>query len=169
LLNLKNKEGMLYWRTDTHWNNKGAFLSFSALSNLLNVPIPSVEFKLDNTHSGDLIRISKLRDFPLYADDNWEVIWKNKPTWTEIDIADEKKTVPFSAKVSINTKPLSNQYVWVVGDSFTEALMQYLNATYKEVRYIGHLNDKLRDLPEMLGRAEKKPDIVILVKVERTF
>jgi hypothetical protein len=169
LLNLKSKEGILYWMTDTHWNNKGAFLSYSGFSNLLNLPIPSVEFKQGNSYSGDLIGISKLQDFPLHAEDNWDVIWKNKSTWSESDIADEQKTAFGSAKVVINSKPLSNKYVWVIGDSFTGALIQYLNATFKEVRYIGHWSDKLKDLPDILDKADRKPDMVIVVRVERSF
>ena len=169
LLNLKNKEGILYWMTDTHWNNKGAFLSYLGFSNLLNLPFPSVEFKQGNTHSGDLIGISKLQNFPLHVEDDWEVIWKNKSTWTESDIADEQKTAFGSAKVVINSKPLSNKYVWVVGDSFTGALKQYFNATFKEVRYIGHWADKLKDLPEIMEKADRKPDLIVVIRVERSF
>jgi peptidoglycan/LPS O-acetylase OafA/YrhL len=169
LLNLKNKEGILYWMTDTHWNNKGAFLSYLGFSNLLNLPFPAVEFKQSNTHSGDLISISKLQNFPLHVEDNWEVVWKNKSTWTESDIADEQKTAFGSAKVVINSKPLSNKYVWVVGDSFAETLKQYFNATFKEVRYIGHWGDKLKDLPEILDKADRKPDLIVVIRVERSF
>ena len=166
---LKNKEGILYWMTDTHWNNKGAFLSYLGFSNLLNLPFPAVEFKQSNTHSGDLISISKLQNFPLHVEDNWEVVWKNKSTWTESDIADEQKTAFGSAKVVINSKPLSNKYVWVVGDSFAETLKQYFNATFKEVRYIGHWGDKLKDLPEILDKADRKPDLIVVIRVERSF
>ena len=169
LLNLKRKEGILYGMTDTHWNNKGAFLAYSGFSNLLNLPIPSVEFKQGNSHGGDLIGISKLKDFPLHAEDNWDVIWKNNATWTESDIADEQKTAFGSAKVVINSKPLSNKYVWVVGDSFTDLLRPYLNATFKEVRYIGHWKHKLKDLPDILDEVDRKPDMIIVVKVERAF
>jgi hypothetical protein len=123
--------------TDTHWNNKGAFLTYLGFANLLNLPVPAVEFKEGANHSGDLINISKLQDFPLHAEDNWDVIWSNKSNWNETDIADEQKTAFGSAKVVINSKPLSNKYVWVVGDSFTGSLKKYFNATFKEVRYIG--------------------------------
>jgi peptidoglycan/LPS O-acetylase OafA/YrhL len=169
LLNLKSKEGILYWMTDTHWNNKGAFLSYSGFSSLLNLPVPSVEFKQGNSHSGDLIGISKLQNFPLHAEDNWDVIWKNNSTWTESDIADEQKTAFGSAKVVINSKPLSNKYVWVIGDSFAGSLKQYFNATFKEVSYVGHWGDKLKDLPDLLDKADRKPDMVIVVRVERSF
>lgn len=170
LLKLKEYEGFLYFRTDTHWNNKGAFLAYSGFSKLLQLPIPKVEFVQSSTpHNGDLIGISNLKNFPLYIGDSWDVIWKNKPNWIESDIPDEQKTAFGSSKVVINNNPLSNKYVWVIGDSFTDSLKQYFNATFKEVRYVGHWNDKLKDLPELLDKADRKPDMVIVVRVERSF
>ena len=170
LLKLKEYEGFLYFRTDTHWNNKGAFLAYSGFSKLLQLPIPKVEFVQSSTpHSGDLIAISNLKNFPLYIGDSWDVIWKNKPNWIERDIPDEQKTAFGSSKVVINNNPLTNKYVWVIGDSFTGSLKQYFNATFKEVRYVGHWNDKFKDLPELLDKADRKPNMVIVVRVERSF
>jgi hypothetical protein len=68
-----------------------------------------------------------------------------------------------------NQNPLSTKYVWVVGDSFTGALKQYFNATFKEVRYVGQWGDKLKNLPADLAKADKKPDMIIIVRVERSF
>jgi len=169
LLNSKKNEGILYWMTDTHWNNKGAFLAYSGFSKLLGLPVPQVEFQHSSTHSGDLIGISKLKDFPLHAEDNWDVVWKNKPVWTENEIPGEQKTAFGSAAVASNQNPLSTKYVWVVGDSFSGALKQYFNATFKEVRYVGHWSDKLKNLPADLAKADKKPDMIIIVRVERSF
>jgi hypothetical protein len=86
LLRLKKNEGVLYWKTDSHWNNKGAFLAYSGFSDLLDLPVPAVTFKNGGPHSGDLINISRLKNFPLHGDDNWDVIWKNRPDWTEKEI-----------------------------------------------------------------------------------
>ena len=169
LLALKNSEGILYWMTDTHWNNKGAFLSYSGFSRLLGLPVPNVKFKNGSVHEGDLIRISKLKDFPLHAEDNWDVIWNDKPVWTEKKVQDEQESPFGSATIVINEKPLSDKYIWVVGDSFAGALMQYFNATFKEVRYVGHWSHKLSDLPLELANAQRKPDMIVVVRVERSF
>ena len=170
LLRLKKTEGILYWMTNTHWNDKGAFLAYSGFSKLLGLPVPQVEFQHNgSTHRGDLIEISKLKDFPLHAEDNWHVVWKNKPVWTEKEIPNEQKTSFGAATIVVNHNPLSKKYVWVVGDSFTGSLRQYFNATFKEVHYLGHWTDKLKDLPAELTKADKKPDMIIIVRVERTF
>ncbi len=168
-LSLKNTEGYLYWMTDTHWNNKGAFLAYSGVSKALGLPIPQVEFQHGGKHSGDLIGISKLGNFPLHPEDNWDVVWKTNPTWIQKQIPDEQGTAFGAAEIVSNSKPLSSKYVWVIGDSFTGALKQYFNATFKEVRYVGHWNDKLKELSSALEKADRKPDIVFIVRVERSF
>ena len=168
-LRLKKTEGILYWMTDTHWNNKGAFLAYLGFLKLIGSLSPEVDFQHSTTHSGDLISIANLKDFPLHPEDNWDVIWKHKPIWTEKEITDEQKTVFGSAAVIVNPKPLSNKYIWVIGDSFSAALRPYFNATFKEIRYLGHWGDKLKNLPSDLTKATKKPDMIVVVRVERSF
>ena len=96
-------------------------------------------------------------------------MWKNQPTWTEKEIQNEQKTAFGSSTTVINQNPISNKYIWVVGDSFTSALRQYFDATFKEVRYVGHWDQKLKDLPAALDKADKKPDMIVIVRVERSF
>ena len=169
LIKLKKSEGILYWMTDTHWNYKGAFLAYSGFSKKLGLPIPKVEFQHISTHTGDLLELSKLHDFPLHSEDNWDIIWERKPIITERQIKDEQKTSFGSSSIVINQNPLSNKSVWVVGDSFAAPLKPYFNSTFKEVRYIGHWQDKLQILPDELMKAGKKPDIIVIVRVERSF
>ena len=47
--------------------------------------------------------------------------------------------------------------------------MQYFNATFKEVRYIGHWSDKLKGLTDILDKADRKPDMIVVIRVERSF
>ena len=155
--------------TTTHWNNKGAFLAYLGFSKLLGLPVPEVEFQRGSTARGDLVDIAKFKDFPLHAEDNWDVIWKNLPVLVEKEIPDEQKTSFGSPAIVTNQNPLSNMTIWVVGDSFTNSLKQYFNATFKEVRYVGHWSEKLKGLAADLANADKKPDMIIVVKVERTF
>jgi peptidoglycan/LPS O-acetylase OafA/YrhL len=168
-LRLKNTEGILYWMTDTHWNHKGSFLAYSGFSKALGLPVPKLTFQHGSTHSGDLINIAKLTDFPLHAEDNWDVIWTNKPAWTETEIPNQEKTTFGVGSIVKNQNSLSDKYIWVVGDSFSSSLRQYFNATFREVRYVGHWNRKLKELPDDLARADRKPDIVVIVRVERSF
>ena len=172
LIKLKNTEGILYWKTDTHWNVKGAFLAYSGFSQLLHMPIPRVRFQQRTTYAGDLIGISNLKNFPLNSDDNWEIIWENKPVLIEKNILDVQEISTIgSPTIVTNLNPLTNKSIWVVGDSFTTSLKQYFNATFKEVRYIGvgNWNEKFNELPTDISKAEKKPDMIVIIKVERSF
>lgn len=169
LLRFKKSEGILYSRTDSHWNNKGSFLAYSGFSKLLDLPIPPVEFQQGPPLAGDLVSSFQLKDFPLHSGDNWNIVWKNKPLLREKEIQGEQKTAFGLSTVVTNTNPLVDKYIWVIGDSYANSLRQYLNASFKEVRYIGHWSDKLKELPMELESADRKPDIIVIVRVERSF
>lgn len=169
LLAAKGTDGLLYWRTDTHWNLKGAFLTYAGFCKIMNVPVPDVDFIQGSTHKGDLIEISGLKDFPVHADDNWDVVWKSTPDWVEKELPIDRNNSFAKSTIVNNTSPLSDKYVWVVGDSFSIAMKQYFNATFKQVRYVGHWADTLSALPEEIERVERKPDLIVVIRVERTF
>ncbi|MBR0568781.1 acyltransferase family protein [Azoarcus sp. L1K30] len=169
LISQKSSGEYLYWMTDTHWNNRGAFLTYSGFSRLFDLPIPKVEFKAGSTRSADLIGLSKLNDFPLHAEDSWDVILKENPLLTEIGIPNEQPSTFGPSSIATNDRPLSDMYIWVIGDSFTSALRQYFSATFREVRYVGHWAHKLNDLPTELENAERKPNMIVIVRVERSF
>lgn len=169
LLQAKEKEGLLYWKTDTHWNAKGAYIAFSGLAREISIPIPNINFQQGPMHKGDLIGISKLDNYPLSSSDNWVVQWDKKPISVEKILPNEHESAFGSPKKITTTNALVNKSVWVVGDSFSKGLEPYLNATFKDVRYIGHWSEKLDNLSDELAKANKKPDIVIIERVERSF
>jgi hypothetical protein len=142
---------------------------FKGLAQLLGQPVPQVEFRNNKSYSGDLIGISGLHNFPLHSEDNWEVVWKNKPEWTVQEIPDEQESSFTMPSIVVNKTPLSNMKVWVVGDSFIKAQKQFINATFRNIRYIGHWQYKMKALATELISAKDKPDIIIVVRVERSF
>ncbi len=169
LLAAKKTEGFLYWMTDTHWNAKGAFIAYSGFTKVAHLPLPDIRFTSGPAHPGDLIGIAKLKNFPLHAEDNWEIIWKNPPRWTEKRNPYSRETEFGTPSLVTNTQALSSAYVWVVGDSFSTGLKPYFNATFRHVRYVGHLKHTLKKLPRQIQEAKIKPDMIILIKAERTF
>ena len=169
LTKAKEREGLLYWKTNTHWNNKGAFIAYSGLTKSLSLPTPQITFTLGAVHRGDLIDISKLENFPLSTLDNWDVNWKDQPLSQEREVPNEHESAFGNASIVTTQNALTDNYVWVVGDSFSSALRPYLNATFKEVYYVGHWNKKLEGLNKELNKASRKPDIIIIERVERSF
>ena len=173
LISLKKTEGILYTKTDSHWNPKGAYLAYSGLAKKLQLPIPEIEFKIKPFFKGDiLLGITKLNHYPLNTKDNYEIQFKEKVDYREEKVPDKTTTIFSNSKIdsSKNETPLSNKYIWVIGDSFTDALKPYFNATFKQVDYVGHSQGrKLNKLPKELEKTNKKPDIIFIIKVERNF
>lgn len=150
---LKNKDkGLLYYRSDTHWNHLGAKIAFEAFLNQTEVgKLPPVNLVPQKEHRGDLVNIGGYKKFPLKKGDNFA------PRWVD----------------SAN-KASSDKTVLVLGDSFSDALMYYLEGMYKDVHRIHY--DKLvirsTDMPKLtkyIQEMKKKPDIVLWVQVERIF
>ena len=173
LVDAKLKEGILYNRTDTHWNQKGSYLAFKSLMEELSLKAPNVDFRINTRiRRGDLIELSKLSDFPLSIGDEWIFTVLNDSD-LEITPNTEQKD-PFNIfgtrweSVVKNAKGLNDLSVWVVGDSFTDAVKPYLNASFREIRYLRQAR-KLNDLPLLLRESSKKPDLVLVVRVERSF
>ena len=169
LLTAKKNSELLYSRTDTHWNNKGAFVAFTGFAKLFQLPIPQIKFQQSEIHPGDLVEISGLKEIPILKGDSWDIIWETKPSLTIKEIPDEPETPAGKPIVVFNQNALTDKKVWVIGDSFTTALKQYFNATFKEIHYIGHWNPKLEELPLRLVKASIRPDLIIVVRVERSF
>lgn len=168
-LRAKEEAGLLYYRTDTHWNPKGAFRAFSTMAERMGWPVPEVSFKVGEPYFGDLVEISQLDTVRVTTGDNWQIEWASDPDLEVVPLTNLPETSFGSTEIVVNMAPLSEETVWVVGDSFTSALRPYINATFREVHYLGHWDEKLRTLPEELLQSKAKPDIVIVIRVERSF
>ena len=49
------------------------------------------------------------------------------------------------------------------------AIRPYIEASFKEVRYIGHWSRELASVPSYLANSTRKPDLILVVRVERSF
>ena len=87
------------------------------------------------------------------------------------------KKVGFSktkSDTNANKKAPNDMIVWVIGDSFLSVIKPYIDASFKEVKYKdnlyeGHMSHKIKTLPSELVNSNEKPDLIIVVKVERSF
>lgn len=173
LLKAKRYEGLLYWRTDTHWNQKGSYLAFSAMMKRLGLKYPQIQFKLDGVYKGDLIGISGLDDFVLHEDDHWS---QNDLADEGIEVISDPMGRSSANMLSTNWKGtvkneqgLNDLSVWVVGDSFANSIKPYLNASFSNIKYMGHWDSNIDDLPSILSESNEKPDLLFIVRVERSF
>lgn len=148
----------------------GGGLPYKGLLKALGLPIPKVIFSIATSLDGDLVQISKLPNYQLKNDDTWEFAISHKYKLERRGVKDGKSSAEFGEQeVVINSNPLANMKVWIVGDSFTRALKPYFEATFKEIHYLGHWSQHLPKLSNYLENTSEKPDLVVIVKVERSF
>jgi hypothetical protein len=148
---IKSKHlGLLYYRTDSHWNILGAYAAFNGFKEIVKFPsLPPLEFKDGLPHRGDLIDFGGYEDVIVSPGDNFSVHWKtNQNTYIEDGLI-------------VNDNSTTNQTVWVFRDSFTLNLMQFLSATYKKVRVFEHF----QYLTALSSNLEK-PDVIFFIITE---
>lgn len=151
LLNNKDK-GLLYYRSDTHWNHLGAKLAFEGfLAQSRMAELPGVILAPQGPYRGDLVSIGGYRKFPLTKGDSFHPRWKVE-----------------------GHKPAIDKNVLVLGDSFSGALMYYLEGIFTKVHRVHYnkvasRNKDVNNVLDYIKKLDKKPDIVIWVQVERIF
>ena len=163
----KNSGQLLYPRTDSHWNSLGAYKTYLGIMRRLGLPAHHFEFKQGPILSGDIISMTREQNFPLELGDNWLAIAIDEVFPEEYLAAG----LLGEMIVTENPTPLIDESLWVVGDSFTNHLRPFLSATFREVNFIGHWgHDNISRLAEELKKQDvTPPDVIIVVRVERSF
>lgn len=140
LLEAKDKY-QIYYSTDTHWNQLGAFIGMQEIMKAAYgtyADIESVSFRVDSeTFAGDLATIAGVTED--YSQD----------------------TVYVFEKESADPAQYRDEVCFVVGDSFSGFLSTIAKGYYKEVHWI-YTRDFTMDMVD-----ELKPDVIIWETVER--
>ena len=121
-----------------------------------------------------LLKSISIRRFDLLTKE--AIVFKNKESYFLTDFNDKRNLKKYFAidnkfgqlEQTFNFNPLSEKHVWVLGDSFSHAMKEFFDNTFKEVTYIGGA-DKISQLPYYLEDSIKKPEIIVVIKVERSF
>lgn len=135
---IKNKDkGLLYWTTDTHWNEYGAYIGYKVLMDEINKDIKSSaklntltvnKFVEVQEESGDmnnnLPKILRVKKFKTYTK---PYVPKDKYYCQQTQDATDIQ----NCKGKLNDKTLL-----MFRDSFTINLIPYLASTYKQSKYI---------------------------------
>lgn len=135
------KKKPVYYKSDTHFNQIGAFVTVQALKDKIDGKTDSlkdVKFdKVMNNYSGDLACLCDMQD--TFNDD----------IQYQLDAA------------TVNTKIKSNKRVLVIGDSFSEVMQSIMSQYFAEVKTVNIWSFE----PSLLD--EYKPDIVVWEHAER--
>ena len=161
LLKNESQSQETYYRTDTHWNDFGAYVSFdSVLKDIYNYQVfdnISIKPGFTNKFKGDLHGFMGITSE--LKDNDITVSYPN----SDCISLDVTQTEHGPVEVYENSKYSINETLLLVGDSFSKAAIKPLTAAYKKVVRVylnttSYTNDFLK---------EYKPDKVFLIGVER--
>lgn len=168
-------EDSLYYKTDTHWNNLGAWITFEAfIRNLSKSASPQLNFFSDDEiltlkssarRGGDLARFLRLEDC---LDDREPEV--------KINLAHDFKSQKSNYEVSLvddalllaeTTGALNQKKVLWLTDSFGLAVSPFMYASFSEVLEIHYSALSGNTLKELIEGFE--PDFVLMTIVERNL
>jgi len=168
-------DDQLYFRTDTHWNDLGAYLVYVETMNTIRQWLPDVpvvpESRLLRVHKskeGDIARASGLPAD--YREQTFAITIQDPCAGTRYRRVESfAKTPAFKARRKklpvINGCPSGRYRALVVHDSFGQFLKQFVNESFAEVVYMPSY--------DMVGMRdfirEFAPDVFIDFRVERRF
>jgi len=148
----------LYYKTDTHWNNLGAYLAYKEISKQLNFAPYEWSFQMGSKSGGDLSAFLSLKenimDTQIIAHPKFEAKAKLLPTLFE----NPKKNHDL---YTFGTQDTTQPKAVVFRDSFSNALVPYLSEHFSQVSYVWTYN-VLDYIIE-----EEHPDVVVVEIVER--
>jgi alginate O-acetyltransferase complex protein AlgJ len=161
----------LYQKTDTHWNEYGAFVAYREMIHQISQWFPKERFKLDfdfedgmkECPSGDLARMLGLKE----TVKEMRPILKQRPSRArsaelpiEIEnVHKEKQTEPFMKECKD-----AHLRVLVFRDSFFEMLHPFLSENFRQTVYLWQFYDQ-KTAERLIDTFH--PDLVIEERVER--
>ena len=165
IINLKNylleakKNGQVYHKQDTHWNEFGAFVGYKAISQTIakdseinyNFEVQFPEEKLSDL---DLIQMSGIKD--ILKDVEPKVIYQEDVEFTGMVLQTENEI----AITECETAPV-DKTIMIVGDSFRKAMIPYFAKNFKKVIFLHRCDFG----PYMLDAYA--PDIIVCQFLER--
>lgn len=148
------KDGLLYWKNDTHWNLLGAYFGYIELLKLIQKDYKFLsEYKIkgyiEETHLGDLYTMTpktlRFNDKTVYRVPNIKNDLCKEPSELYGDVFCENK----NGKLNLV----------MYRDSFSESLFPYFSNTFKNSRFIWSYDVISSDIDDS--------DIVVLEIIER--
>ena len=150
--------GILYHKTDTHWNELGAYIGSKALLDSMDITIPDYDDKsvtIEETEdvAGDLAGIRGLHSW-IEPDKTY------KPTgFNEHSVCEDE--YDFNSVIRYHASNADQRKLFIHRDSFCTAMAETIGSQFNESVMV-HTNSYNRDMI-----AEEKPDIYVLEIAER--
>ena len=158
----RNADRITYMQTDTHWNDYGAYLGYLELLDMMGISLPECEpdFVIPNSQSGDLARMVNV---PLV--ERYGIRLKSDLVYEEIGLPTSSGSAASLQKFSSMADNRDSRTMLIIGDSFREALLQFPASDFGEV--VAVHKDEFSS--ELVSEIDSKPDVVVVVLVERNI
>jgi hypothetical protein len=157
LLKSEKQNQQLYYISDSHWNNTGAYLAYTNMMEALGLTAKSYDWQQAQTilHTGDLEEMLSPETLHLEED----VSIENQSQYTLVDLQEEFDTMNNILQTQNDNG--NSHSLLMYRDSFGNALFEYMADTFDRVFYT-------RLVPYNLYQVQAtQSDVVILERVER--
>lgn len=155
----KDSERIYYYKTDTHWNELGAYIGTRELLKSVEISLPELEtfdVSVKEKYAGDLAGMLGLADYLKY-DDAYNLNDYCENQQTELVYPVEGNT----NLIYSTTTNADGRSLFMVRDSFATAMIPYLSAQFDECCFVHNS----QYTPQLLQQTPS--DIVVLEVVER--
>ena len=167
LISAKDRE-TVYFKTDTHWNNYGAFVAYSDIMKAVKRLVPEIEYlQLDNfkidkklSAAGDLAGM--IGGQSLMSDYQYHFLPRKAFTASVVEKSEKVRGTFTMEKRDVNLPRAT-----VFRDSFFIALVPFLAESFSSSTYYWQTWDTKTPMNEIIKL--HRPDIVIEEVVERNF
>ncbi len=167
LVQAKQNGKLLYYVTDSHWNNLGAYTAFIKFMNKFFPQYSDwlneadFTFKLLPAFQGDIVAIGNYTFTGQNLQDNYQTFYKGKKLSASPDMVHLHET-----QISIAENPDApiQKSVWLIGDSFSGALQPLFQLAFSKV-YFCH-SSYFEETPAF---PSVQADFVVFERVERNF
>lgn len=152
-----------FYKYDTHWNDLGAYMAVTEIEKKLNLKsVPFEEVSVDKTlkSDGDMISLLQLDSNKYNKDFLYKIDTKKQVTVKEIEKISTNQSVAFQRSVSNSN---NKQQLFVIGDSFSNAMIPYLQEDFEKTTLLHRANSDMLNMNEM-----KKGDTVMIQVVARS-
>ena len=175
LLQSEKKNGQLYFKDDSHWNELAAFPAFARVMELLSAqgsPLRTINYtnlkreRRKKDWTGDIVRAGNL-ELSRVDHNDWRYVYPENKNLKRVKVRTEKG--PFGEELTIAENPaaLNPEHLLIIGDSFAGYFFGCARVSFARVTSIHTATLKNADLKDVLLRI--RPDCVIFENVERYF
>ncbi|MNZ23069.1 hypothetical protein D3C78_401720 [compost metagenome] len=186
ILQAKSKYSVpIYYRTDSHWNELGAWEGYKYMASRIKLDHPDLVFLTDKDISidesgrkpgGDLANFLFMKN--LTTDGEPHVSIANDPVIGVLDIdknatkyhgPNKRLDASLTPLIVSSSSALNDKRVLWLHDSYGQALSPYMSATFKET-YRQHWGPIMQDRAKFEALIDSyKPDLIIVTSVLRSY